>query len=173
MPFFTSELHSLVLTTQKVAFLGVVSRWSYELGFGLGFCLGWELRTSIRTFQFSDSFFPPVFFFKCFFSFSVLIFVNIFLSLFVFLVLLIFFAVKCVVDRYKWHRPFQMATTVLRNANDRFKWQRPFTKGKFATAKHFHDITKYYKRNEWKPKIWSVIRVKIETQILLWFLEAF
>ena len=31
-----------------------------------------------------------------------------FLSLF----LLIFFEVKCVVDRYKWHRPFQMATTV-------------------------------------------------------------
>ena len=48
--------------------------------------------------------------------------------------LLIFFEVKCVVDRYKWHRPFQMATTVLRNGNDRFKWQRPFTKGKFALA---------------------------------------
>ena len=43
-----------------------------------------------------------------FFSFCVLIFVNIFLSLF----LLIFFEVKCVVDRYKWHRPFQIATTV-------------------------------------------------------------
>ena len=55
-----------------------------------------------------------------------------FLSLF----LLIFFEVKCVVDRYKWHRPFQMATTVLRNGNDRFKWQRPFTKGKFASLSH-------------------------------------
>ena len=28
---------------------------------------------------------------------------------------------KCVVDRYKWHRPFQMATTVLRNGNDRLR----------------------------------------------------
>ena len=52
-----------------------------------------------------------------FFSFFVLIFVNIFLSLF----LLIFFEVKCVVDRYKWHRPFQMATTVLRNGKDRLR----------------------------------------------------
>ena len=34
----------------------------------------------------------------------------------------------------KWHRPFQMATTVLRNVIDRFKWQRPYTKGKFAGA---------------------------------------
>ena len=51
------------------------------------------------------------------------------------LFLLIFFEVKCVVDRYKWHRPFQMATTVLRNGNDRFKGQRPLiTKGKFAAA---------------------------------------
>ena len=40
-----------------------------------------------------------------------------FLSLF----LLIFFEVKCVVDRYKWHRPFQMATTVLTNGNDRLR----------------------------------------------------
>ena len=28
---------------------------------------------------------------------------------------------KCVVDRYKWHRPFQMTTTVLRNGNDRLR----------------------------------------------------
>ena len=33
----------------------------------------------------------------------------------------------------KWHRPFPMATTVLRNGIDRFKWQRPFTKRKFAS----------------------------------------
>ena len=39
-----------------------------------------------------------------------------FLSLF----LLIFFEVKCVVDRYKWHRPFQMATTVS-NGSDRLR----------------------------------------------------
>ena len=43
-----------------------------------------------------------------FFSFFVLIFVIFVLSLF----LLIFFEVKCVVDRYKWQRPFQMAMTV-------------------------------------------------------------
>ena len=54
---------------------------------------------------FSSSFF----FYKCFFRLIfVLILVNIFLSLF----LLNFFEVKCVVDRYQWHRPFQMATTV-------------------------------------------------------------
>ena len=62
------------------------------------------------------------------FSFLTLFLLIFFLSLF----LLIFFEVKCVVDRYKWHRPFQMATTVS-NGNDRSeKWQRPFTKGKFA-----------------------------------------
>ena len=38
VPFFSSELHSLGLRNQKI--VGVVSRWSYELGFGLGFCLG-------------------------------------------------------------------------------------------------------------------------------------
>ena len=38
MPFFSSELHSLEL--KRLRLLGAVSRWSYELGFGLGFCLG-------------------------------------------------------------------------------------------------------------------------------------
>ena len=59
-----------------------------------------------------------------FFSFLLIFFLGLFL--------LIFFEVKCVVDRYKLHRPFQRAMTVLRN-DDPFKWQRPFTKGKFAS----------------------------------------
>ena len=62
---------------------------------------------------FSSSFcFINVFFFPFLSSFLLIFFLSLFL--------LIFFEVKCVVDRYKWHRPFQRATTV--------------TKGKFATA---------------------------------------
>ena len=68
--------------------------------------------------EISDSFFPPVFLLEMFFFFFCIKFLLIFfLSLFLF----IFFEVKCVVDRYKWHRPFQMATTVLRNGNDRLR----------------------------------------------------
>ena len=54
---------------------------------------------------------------------------------------------KCVVDRYKWHRPFQTATTVL-NGNDRLRkgnLLRRHVLGSCSVEGQNHDICTHMK----------------------------
>ena len=81
---------------------------------------------------------------------------------------------KCVVDRYKWHRPFPMATTVLRNGNDRLrKGNLPRRKLKKGTSDLLLENLGIQGKQEFVLfNFNTILRFRLNIEISLLFKEA-